>query len=96
MSVLVVWRTELKKGNEEEGLSITQKIWEDMKKFNGYLSHEILLHEDDKGHILVVGEWTDREVADRIKTEYADSENVKLITPLLRSPRQRWVFDKVD
>ena len=36
------------------------------------------------------------EKADRIRDEYAQAEPVRLITPLLAKPRNRWVLSSVD
>jgi quinol monooxygenase YgiN len=92
--VTVVWETWMKHGSEDEGLELTRRIWMDMTRFQGYLSHLILRDEDEKGHLLVVSEWTSREAADRIRDQYANAEPVRLITPLLAKPRNRWVFSK--
>ena len=92
--VTVVWETWLKPGSEDEGLVLTRRIWTDMARFQGYVSHFILKDEDEKGHLLVVSEWTTREAADPIRDEYANAEPVRLITPLLVRPRNRWVFSK--
>ncbi len=92
--VTVVWETYLKQGSEEEGLALTHRIWTDMTRFEGYVSHFILRDEDEKGHLLVVSEWTSRDAADRTRVEYSDAEPVRLITPLLAKPRSRWVFTK--
>ncbi len=94
--VSVVWETWLKAGGEEEGLNLTRRIWADMTGFEGYISHFILRDEDASGHILVVSTWTSREKADRIRDEYAQAEPVRLITPLLAKPRNRWVLSSVD
>ncbi len=90
----VVWETWLKPGSEEEGLALTRRIWPDMTGFQGYVSHFILRDEDEKGHLLVVSEWATREAADRTRDEYANAEPVRLLTPLLVKPRNRWVFSK--
>jgi quinol monooxygenase YgiN len=92
--VTVVWETWLKHGSEDEGLALTRRIWTDMTRFQGYVSHFILRDEDEKGHLLVVSEWTSREAADRTRAQYANAEPVKLITPLLVKQRNRWVFSK--
>ena len=92
--VTVVWETWLKQGSEDEGLALTRRIWTDMTHFQGYVSHFILKDEDERGHLLVVSEWTTRDAADRIRDSYSDAEPVRLITPLLAKPRNRWVFEK--
>ena len=94
--VTVVWETWLNQGAEEEGLNLTRRIWADMTGFEGYVSHFILQDEDAAGHLLVVSTWTSRDKPDRIKEEYAQAEPVRLITPLLAKPRNRWVFSKVS
>lgn len=47
--VTVVWETWMKHGSEDEGLELTRRIWMDMTRFQGYLSHLILRDEDEKG-----------------------------------------------
>ena len=63
-----------------------------MTRFQGYVSHLILRDEDERGHLLVVSEWTSRDAADRSLDEYSGAEPVRLITPPLAKPRKRWVF----
>ena len=92
--VTIVWETWLKKDNGGKGLIITRHIWNDMQKFKGYISHNILLNKDCEERILVLSKWENRELADKIKNEYANAETVRLITPLLERPRNRWVFDE--
>ena len=94
--VTIVWETWLKPGAEEEGIDLTRTIWADMTGFEGYVSHFILRDEDAATHLLVVSTWTGRDKADKIRDEYAQAEPVRLITPLLAKPRNRWVFSKVD
>ncbi len=66
-----------------------------MTGFEGYQSHFILKDEDAGGHLLVVSTWTSREHADKTLKEYSGAEPVRLITPMLAEPRNRWVFSKV-
>lgn len=89
--VTVIWETWLKSGAEDEGLALTQRIWSDMQGFEGYRSHTIFRDQDEKGHLFVISQWSSREAADRIRNEYATAEPVRLITPLLAKPRNRWV-----
>lgn len=96
MPVLVVWETWLRSDAEDQGLELTKRIWADMTKFNGYISHQILVDEDQRGHLLVISQWTNRTVADRIKDQYAGAEPVRLLTPLLDRPRNRWVFSLAE
>ncbi len=90
--VTVVWETELKSGAEQEGLAVTRRIWSDMISFDGYVSHSLLVDQDDHRHLLVVSKWRDREYADRALRDYAGAEPVRLIAPLVARPRNRWVF----
>ena len=91
MSVRVIWDTWLKPGAETEGLRLTRRVWSDMRSFEGYLSHEIFLDQDDPAHILALGRWHTREDADRVRQLYKDSETIRQLTPLLARPRERWV-----
>ena len=90
--VTIVWETWLNPGAEAEGLRLTRQIWSDMKGFEGYWSHRILVDRDAPSHLFVVSEWRSREEADRIKEQYAGSETVRKLTPLLARPRGRWVL----
>jgi len=91
MVVTVVWETWLKAGAEAEGLHLTRQIWSDMRAFEGYVSHELLVDLDTPGHIIVLGRWRSRDDADRVLQQYKDAETVRLLTPLLARPRDRWV-----
>ena len=90
----IVWEAWLNSGAEAEGLRLTRQIWSDMRGFEGYLSHRILIDQDAPAHLLVVSEWRSRENADRTLEQYAGSEPVRQITPLLARPRGRWVFSE--
>ncbi len=90
--VVVVWETWLNSGNEAKGLGLTRQIWSDMQHFNGYISHQLFIDQDVPSHLLVVSQWRSREVADRIKEEYAESETVRQLKPLLAHERGRWVY----
>ncbi len=46
MAVTIVWDTWLKPGTETEGLRLTRQVWSDMRSFEGYLSHRILIDQD--------------------------------------------------
>lgn len=93
--VTVVWDTRIRTGAEQTGRDLVRRIWTDMKGFSGYVSHRLLQDEDDAGHLLIVSQWTDRESADRTLKAYADAEPVRLLTPLLAAPRQRFVLDEL-
>lgn len=89
--VTVVWDTWLKDGTEAKGLRLTRQVWSDMRGFEGYISHQILVDQDAPGHIIALARWRSREDADRIREKYKDSETIRQLTPLLARPRERWV-----
>jgi len=89
--VTVVWDTWLKPGSEAEGLRLTRLVWSDMRAFEGYVDHELLIDEDAPGHIIQLGRWRSRADADQVRERYKDSETIRLLTPLLARPRDRWI-----
>jgi len=89
--VTVVWDTWLKSGTEAEGLRLTRQVWSDMRSFDGYLSHHILVDEDAPGHIIACAQWRRREDAEAVLAKYKGSETIRQLTPLLARPRERWV-----
>lgn len=91
MSITVVWDTWLKPGAEADGLRLTRQVWSDMRAFEGYVAHELLLDQNAPGHIIALGRWQSRADADRVREQYKDSETIKLLTPLLARPRDRWI-----
>src|SRR5262245_46303019 len=91
MTVVVVWDTWLKPGAEAAGLRMTRQVWDDMRQFDGFLSHELLVDEDAPGHVIAIARWRSREDADRVRDVYKDSETIRLLTPLLLRPRERWI-----
>ena len=92
--VTIVWETWLNPGSEAEGLHFTRQIWSDMKSFDGYLSHHLLVDQDAPGHLFVLSQWRSRAEADRVKEQYAGSETVRILMPLLARPRGRWVLSE--
>ncbi len=91
MAITVVWDTWLKLGAEAEGLRLTRKIWSDMRSFDGYLSHQILVDQNAPGHILALAKWRSQADADAVREKYKDSETIRQLTPLLARPRERWI-----
>lgn len=91
MSITIVWDTWLKPGTEVEGLKLTHKIWSDMRSFEGFMSHQILIDQDAPQHILAIAKWRKREDADEVREKYQDSETIRKLTPLLARPRDRWI-----
>jgi hypothetical protein len=49
MAVTIVWNTWLKPGAEAEGLRLARPVWSDMRSFEAYLSHQILVDQDAPG-----------------------------------------------
>jgi quinol monooxygenase YgiN len=96
VSVYVIWETWLKEGAEREGLMLTQHIWRDMRSYSGYQGHLLLQDQDQPGHLIVVGRWTTREQADRIRDDYARSSTVQQLKPLLARERTRSVHDALE
>ena len=47
----------VKKSNENGGLNITRQIWSDMQNIKGYISHDILVDQYTKEHLLVFSKW---------------------------------------
>jgi quinol monooxygenase YgiN len=92
VAIVVIWDTWLKEGAEEEGLRVTRQVWSDMRAFEGYVSHELLVDQDAPGHVLALGRWRTREDADRALQQYRGSEVIGRLTPLLARPRERWVM----
>lgn len=91
--ITVVWDTWLKAGEEEQGLELTRRIWQDMRSFEGYVSHQLLYDVDAPGHVIALGVWRSREDADRIREIYKDSDVIAQLLPLLQRPRERWITE---
>ena len=91
MPVTVVWDTWLKPESVTEGLRLTRQVWSDMRSFDGYISHQLLIDEDNPAHIIALGIWRHRQDADGVRGLYKDSETIRLLTPLLVRPRERWI-----
>ena len=91
MAITVIWDTWLKPGAEAAGLRLTRQVWSDMCAFEGYIAHKLFVDQDAPGHIIALGRWRSREDADRVRERYKDSETIRLLTPLLARPRERWV-----
>jgi hypothetical protein len=76
----------------QEGRTITEAIWcDDMPRFDGYVTHELIEDLDDPGHLLVVGQWTTRQRADEVLREYTNHPNARLANKLASRPRIRFV-----
>jgi len=84
--ITVIWDTWLKPGTEREGLRLTRQVWSDMRSFDGYISHQIFIDQDDPGHIIALANWRNRADADAVREKYKDSEMIRQFTPLLARP----------
>jgi quinol monooxygenase YgiN len=69
----------------------TERIWEDMRGYEGYVGHELLQDLDDPGHLMVVSRWESREHADQSLAGYADNPNALEANRLVARPRRRFV-----
>jgi hypothetical protein len=69
-----------------------------MRRFEGYVSHQIFIDQDAPGHIIALAQWRSLADADGVREKYKDSETIRQLTPLLARPRDRWVTseDKVS
>ena len=90
----VVWDTWLEPNAVEAGLRLTRKLCSDMRGFEGFLSHEILIDQDNPGHIIALGRWRSREDADRARIRYAESPTTRQLMSLLARARERWVLEQ--
>jgi len=93
--VTVIWDTRVRAEVEQAGCDLIRRIWADMTRFSGYVSHRLLKDKDDAGHFIIVSKWTDRDSADRTLKMYSNAEPVRLLAPLLAAPRQRFVLDEL-
>jgi quinol monooxygenase YgiN len=89
--IIVIWGTWLKPGAESDGLRLTRQVWSDMRKFDGYISHQIFTDQDAPRHVIALAKWRSRADADAVREKYKDSETIRQLTPLLARPRDRWV-----
>ena len=94
--ITVIWDTWLKAGTEAEGLRLTRQVWANMRSFDGYVSHQLFIDEDTARHIIALATWHSRADADAVREKYRDAETIRLITPLLERPRERWVTHEDD
>ena len=89
----VIWNMRVRPEAHDDGLAIIRQIWHDMQtKFRGYESHRLLVDEDQRGHFIVVSDWTSRQDADQSLEQYKNADTVKRLTPLLAEPRVRNVL----
>lgn len=91
MSITVVWDTWLRPGMEAEGLRLTRQVWSDMRRFEGFLSSQVLIDQNEPGHIIALAQWRQRADAEAVREQYKDSDTIRQLTPLLARPRDRWI-----
>jgi hypothetical protein len=91
MTVYSIWESQFPLQVCAEGRAVTERIWEDMRGYEGYVGHELLHDLDDPGHLLVVSRWESREHADRVLVDYAGNPNALEANRLVASPRRRFV-----
>lgn len=94
MRITVVWDTWLRPGTEAEGLQLTRQVWSEMRSFEGFVSHQILIDQHDPGHIIALAQWRRLADADAVREKYKDSETIRRFTPLLARPRDRWIMQE--
>jgi len=96
MTVYPIWESYFPPDAIGEGRDVTERIWEDMTRYEGYAGHELLGDVDDPGHLLVVSRWDTRERADQVLAEYADHPNAVEANRLVERPRRRIVAAKLQ
>ena len=96
MSIYSIWESRFPAAEAAEGRAVTEAIWRDMPGFEGYLSHELLVDDDDPGHLLVVSRWTSREMADESLRRYAEHPNAQAANRLVVEPRRRIVATRAQ
>jgi quinol monooxygenase YgiN len=96
MPIYSIWESRFPANRAAEGRAVTEAIWRDMPRFDGYLSHDLLVDADDPGHLLVVSQWATREHADESLRRYADHPNAETANGLATQPRRRIVATRVE
>lgn len=91
-----IWESHFPPENAAEGLRVTEAIWAEMATFAGYINHTLVRDLDDEGHLIVVSEWENREVADEVLRSYAGSANARAAEALVSTPRRRMVGSSVS
>lgn len=90
MSVYPIWESRFPAETADEGISVTNAIWTDMRSYDGYLAHELIQDLDQPGHLIVVSRWASREAADAALS-YVSHPNAKRAEQLVSEPRRRTV-----
>lgn len=84
--ITVICDTWLRPGATAEGLRLTRKLWSDVRAFKGYVSHRILIDQDQPGYIMALAPWRSRRDADAVQEEYRNSETIRQLTVPLARP----------
>jgi heme-degrading monooxygenase HmoA len=95
MAIYSIWESYFPQQATSDGQEVTERIWEDMTGFEGYLGHDLLQDLDDPGHLLVVSRWDSRERADQVLAEYAGHPNAAGANRLADRPRRRFIAVKL-
>jgi quinol monooxygenase YgiN len=96
MPIYAIWESRFPAERAAEGRAVTEAIWRDMLSFDGYLSHELLIDDDDPGHLLVVSQWASREHADESLRVYTAHPNVRAVNSLVAEPRRRIIASRTE
>ena len=91
MAIYSIWESRFLPQSAADGLAVTEAIWADMPRYDGYLEHVVLVDEDAPGHLLVVSQWASRSHADAVLREYSPHPNARAADRLVCEPRRRFV-----
>jgi quinol monooxygenase YgiN len=95
VSVYSIWESVFPADRRGEGAEVTRAIWDDMRDFDGYLSHEIVEDLDRPGHLFVISRWASRE-ASEAALSYRSHPNARRADALVSAPRRRTVGQQID
>lgn len=96
MPIYVVWESRFPAARSAEGSAVTEAIWRDMSGYAGYLGHELLIDDDDPGHLLVISRWATREHAEATLRDYATRPHARAVDQLVTEPRRRIVATRAE
>ncbi|HEX3732075.1 MAG TPA: antibiotic biosynthesis monooxygenase [Mycobacteriales bacterium] len=91
MPIYSIWESRFPAAAAAEGRAVTEAIWREMPRYDGYLDHELLIDDDDPGHLLVISQWRTREHADATLRDYATHPNAHAANHLVTEPRRRFI-----
>jgi len=96
MPIYAIWESRFPAERAAEGRAVTHAIWGDMPSFEGYLSHEVLVDDDDPGHVLVISRWASRDHADESLRTYTGHPNARAANSLVVEPRRRIIASRAE